>query len=182
MLRLRECIELLKRKNIALLVLAVVLRVLLHGIIRQMNELIVQVIHAIRFACGTNVAGFIEVAIHVLRDQHEHPHVELPSLNQHRTLNIFLNHKRLTLQDLPRFRRCGSRRSSNRNSSATIRSTCDCSRSRNTRNSFRWSCRIRREQRSIRIRRWSCCDSCWFFTQCVCILIELRLLLVIVFG
>lgn len=83
-----------KRQLVAIFEHAVAGRVLLDGIVGQMDEIVVDVIELELLGRCADVPLLKEVKVVVLRQQCPHSDIELPFLNQEWPLDILLNHER----------------------------------------------------------------------------------------
>jgi len=78
---------------VSLLVASVVVGMLLHSIVSEMN---VEVVFAEvkLLAAGADVALPKEVQVHVMCEQHPNSYIVLPAVHEHRTFDVLLDHKR----------------------------------------------------------------------------------------
>ncbi len=74
--------------------LGVVGTVLLNGIVRQVDELILDVGHVEHLGRQTQISLFEHIQLTRVVQQHQHPDIELELVQQVRLLQVLLNHER----------------------------------------------------------------------------------------
>jgi len=90
---LKKFVKVAQTQFVSVLELSVVLRLLLNGIIGEMDELVLDVLKGEFLAAGPDVGVFEEVAFEFAVDSLEHseaPYVELPPVEQKRSLDVLL--------------------------------------------------------------------------------------------
>ena len=91
-------VERLERKLITALELSVVSGILLDSVVRQMNEVVADVVRWILFSTCTDISLLEEEQFHLLGKQCPYSNVKLSALDKEWFLYVFLNHKRTIVE------------------------------------------------------------------------------------